>query len=111
MSGWSTFITTILAALRVVPPDFIMPATESAPRINDTGPDALPPCESDSRFERKGERLTPEPEPPLKIMPSFVIHSKIDFMWSSTERIKQAEHCGVSVVPTLNQTGLLNEAF
>ena len=30
---------------------------------------------------------------------------------SSTERMKQAEHCGVSSTPTLNQTGLLKVAF
>ena len=33
-------------------------------------------------------------------------------MWSSTARMKQAEHCcGVSGTPTLNQTGELKAAF
>ena len=32
-------------------------------------------------------------------------------MVSSTERMKQAEHWGFSSTPTLNQTGLLKEAF
>src|SRR5207237_8984524 len=40
MSGWSTSSTTILAARRVLPPDLIVPADASAPRMNDTGPDA-----------------------------------------------------------------------
>src|SRR5918995_23394 len=37
-SGWSTFRMTILAARRVFPPDLMVPAEESAPRMNDTGP-------------------------------------------------------------------------
>src|SRR6185369_17005157 len=40
MSGWSTSRTTIFAARRVLPPDLIVPADVSAPRMNDTGPDA-----------------------------------------------------------------------
>ncbi len=32
-------------------------------------------------------------------------------MESSTERMKQAEHCGFSSKPTLNHTGELNEAY
>src|SRR5215213_6929383 len=39
-SGWSTSSTTILAARRVLPPDLIVPADASAPRMNETGPDA-----------------------------------------------------------------------
>src|SRR5215217_8408742 len=39
-SGWSTSSTTILAARRVLPPDLIVPAEASAPRMNDTGPEA-----------------------------------------------------------------------
>ena len=38
MSGWSTSSTTILAARRVLPPDLIVPAQASAPRMNETGP-------------------------------------------------------------------------
>ena len=38
MSGWSTSRTTIFAARRVLPPDLIVPADASAPRMNDTGP-------------------------------------------------------------------------
>src|SRR5687767_14147148 len=104
-SGWSALRMTILAARRVVPPDLIEPAIESAPRMKETGPEAMPPPERYSR-----EELMPEPEPPLKIMPSVRHQSRIDSMVSSTERMKQAEHCGLSLVPTLNQTGLLKQA-
>src|SRR4051812_19484022 len=48
MSGWSTSSTTIFAARRVAPPDLIVPADASAPRMNDTGPDAVPPEDSSS---------------------------------------------------------------
>ena len=110
MSGWSTSSTTILAARRVLPPLLIVPAHASAPRMNDTGPEARPPFESCSLEERMSDRLIPEPEPPRKIMPSLVFQSRIDSIVSSTERMKQAEHCGLSSKPTLNQTGELNAA-
>src|SRR5262249_33709361 len=53
------------------------------------------------------ERLTPEPEPPLKISPSSLYQSRIESMESSTERMKHALHCCGEDVPTLNQTGEL----
>jgi hypothetical protein len=40
MLGWSTSRTTIFAARRVFPPDLIVPAEASAPRMKETGPDA-----------------------------------------------------------------------
>src|SRR3954451_13961949 len=110
MSGWSTSSTTILAARLVFPPDLIVPADESAPRMNDTGPEAWPPLESCSFEERIRERLMPEPEPPRKMTPSRRIQSRIESMESSIERMKQAEHCGFSSKPTLNQTGELKDA-
>src|SRR4029079_9032135 len=110
MSGWSTSSTTILAARRVLPPDLIVPAHESAPRMNDTGPEAVPPLLSGSIEPRIFERLMPEPEPPRKILPSLVFHSRIESMLSSTLRMKQALHCGLSSKPTLNHTGLLKAA-
>src|SRR5829696_4330483 len=110
MSGWSTSSTTIFAARRVLPPDLIVPAQASAPRMNDTGPDAVPPLDSGSIDPRMLERLIPEPEPPRKILPSLVFQSRIDSIVSSTERMKQALHCGFSSKPTLNQTGELNAA-
>src|SRR5918999_1825969 len=91
-SGWSTSRTTILAARRVLPPDLIVPADASAPRMNETGPEAWPPLESCSCDERSFERLTPEPEPPRKMIPSRRIQSRIDSIESSIERMKQAEH-------------------
>src|SRR3954451_1084038 len=111
MSGWSTFSTTILAARRVLPPDLIVPAHASAPRMNETGPEAVPPFDSGSIDPRMFERLMPEPEPPRKIIPSLVFQERIDSIVSSTDRMKQALHCGCSSKPTLNQTGLLNAAI
>src|SRR5215216_4203171 len=109
-SGWSTLSTTILAARRVLPPDLIVPADASAPRMNDTGPDAYPPLESCSFDERSFDRLTPEPDPPRKMIPSRLIQSRIESIESSIERMKHAEHCGFSSKPTLNHTGELKAA-
>src|ERR1700731_3191763 len=111
MSGWSTSSTTILAARRVLPPDLIVPAHEWAPRMNDTGPEAVPPLANGSIEPRILERLIPEPEPPLKIIPSLVFQSRIDSIVSSTLRMKHAEHCGFSSKPTLNHTGELKAAI
>src|SRR5215471_1840628 len=101
ISGWSAFNTTILAARRVLPPDLITPAEASAAFMNDSGPDAVPPDESFSLHERKAERLTPDPEPPLKIIPSLRYQPRIESMLSSTLRMKHAEHCGLGSIPTL----------
>src|SRR3954468_12652217 len=62
MSGWSTSSTTIFAARRVLPPDLMVPAHASAPRMNETGPDAVPPLLSGSIDPRMPDRLIPEPE-------------------------------------------------
>src|SRR3954469_24455565 len=110
MSGWSTSSTTILAARRVLPPDLMVPAQESAPRMKDTGPEAVPPLLSGSIEPRMLDRLIPEPEPPRKIRPSRVFQSRIESIVSCTLRMKQAEHCGCSSKPTLNHTGLLKAA-
>ena len=88
-----------------------MPAHESAPRMNDTGPEAVPPFASGSIEPRIFERLMPEPEPPRKMLPSLVFQPRIDSIVSSTERMKHAEHCGCSSKPTLNHTGELNAAI
>src|SRR3954447_9027808 len=110
MSGWSMSSTTILAARRVLPPDLIVPAHESAPRMKETGPEAVPPLPSGSTELRMLDRLIPEPEPPRKIIPSWVFHWRIDSMLSCTDRMKQALHCGCSSKPTLNHTGELKAA-
>src|SRR5215467_31868 len=88
-SGWSTSRTTILAARRVAPPDLIVPAEASAPRMNDTGPLAVPPDDSSSLLDRIRDRFTPAPDPPLKIRPSSLYHSRIESIVSSTARMKQ----------------------
>src|SRR5215217_4652683 len=93
MSGWSTSRTTILAARRVAPPDLMVPADASAPRMNDTGPEAVPPEDSSSLEERMRERLRPAPEPPLKMKPSSLYQLRIESIESSTARMKQAETC------------------
>src|SRR5581483_7325129 len=77
-SGWSTSRMTILAARRVAPPDLIVPAEASAPRMKLTGPDAVPPEDSSSLDERIRERFRPAPEPPLKIRPSSRYQLRID---------------------------------
>src|SRR6266850_97858 len=103
---------TILAARRVLPPDLIVPADESAPRMKLTGPDAVPPPFSSSNDERIFERLIPEPDPPLKIVPSSTYQLRIESIVSSTARMKQAAPCcGSPFTPMLNHTGELNAAF
>src|SRR4051812_15591030 len=89
MSGWSTSSTTIFAARRVAPPDLMVPADASAPRMNDTGPLAVPPDDRSSLLERMRERFRPAPEPPLKMNPSSLYQLRIEFIESSTERMKQ----------------------
>ena len=115
MSGWSTSSTTIFAARRVPPPDLIEPAHESAPRMNETGPDAVPPRLSASIEPRILDRLIPDPEPPRKMIPSLVFQSRIDSISSSTDRMKHALawHLGspTGCQPTLNHTGELNAAI
>src|SRR5689334_9895743 len=106
-SGWSTSRMTILAARRVAPPLLMVPALASAPRMKLTGPLAVPPEESSSLEDRIRDRLTPEPEPPLKIKPSSLYQSRIESIESSTARMKQADTCCGDGVPTLNQTGEL----
>src|SRR4029077_16499231 len=103
--------TTILAARRVLPPDLITPAEASAAFMNDTGPEAVPPPARRSLAERMRDRLTPEPDPPLKIRPSRRSQSRIESIVSATDRMKHAEHCGFGSTPTLNHTGLLNAAI
>ncbi len=111
MSGWSTFKMTILAARRVLPPDLMTPAKASKPFMNETGPDDLPDeLASSSLEERSDDRLVPVPEPYLKSIPSVTAKLRIERMSSRTELMKQAEHCGRGLTPTLNQTGLLKAA-
>src|SRR5213075_979568 len=102
---------TIFAARRVLPPDLITPANESYPRMNDTGPDAVPPPASNSFDERMPDRFDPVPDPYLNNIPSVLARPRIESMVSLTELMKHAEHCGRGSTPTLNQTGELNDAI
>src|SRR3982751_292605 len=111
MSGWSMSRTTIFAARRVAPPDLMVPAEASAPRMKETGPEAVPPLESSSLEDRMRERLRPAPEPPLKMKPSSLYQFRIESIESSTARMKHADTCWGEAVPTLNQTGELNEKY
>src|SRR5690349_8553898 len=110
-SGCSTLRMTILAARRVLPPDLMAPAKESKPRMNDTGPDAVPPPFRCSRAERSEDRFEPVPEPHLKSMPSVLARVRMESIESCTELMKQADACGSASLPTLNQTGELNAIF
>src|SRR6476619_4039795 len=101
----------ILAARRVAPPDLMVPADASAPRMNETGPEAVPPEESSSLDERMRERFRPAPEPPLKMKPSSLYQLRIESIESSTARMKQAETCCGDGVPTLNHTGEVKEKY
>ena len=57
------------------------------------------------------DRLTPAPEPPLKMMPSSVYQLRMESIESSTARMKQAEPCcGTPSTPMLNHTGELKAA-
>src|SRR5580704_15219616 len=94
-SGWSTLRITILAARRVLPPLLMTPAKASKPFMKLNGPEAVPPPESDSVEERKGDRFVPVPDPHLKSMPSVLASVRMESSESCTELMKQAEHCGV----------------
>src|SRR5512132_3064141 len=100
LSGWSMFRITIFAARRVLPPDLIAPAKESNPFMKLTGPEAMPPEESDSVEERSEERLEPVPEPNVKSIPSVLARSRIEPIESPTELMKQAEAWGFGSTPT-----------
>src|SRR5205085_5365934 len=111
MSGWSALRMTIFAARRVLPPDLITPANESYPFMNETGPDAVPSPASNSLEERIFERFDPVPEPYLNSIPSVFAKERMESIVSLTELMKHAEHCGRGSMPTLNQTGELNDAI
>src|SRR4249920_2158264 len=76
-----------------------------------TGPLAVPPPDIFSRLDRIGLRLLPAPEPNLNSIASVLARSMIELIESWTELMKQAEHCGLASIPTLNQTGELNAIF
>ncbi|CAB4758903.1 unannotated protein [freshwater metagenome] len=72
----------------------MVPADASAPRMNETGPDAVPPEDlSNSLLDRIRDRFRPAPDPPLKMKPSSLYQLRMDSMVSSTDRMKQALTC------------------
>src|SRR5436189_6009072 len=79
--------------------------------MNETGPDAVPPPASSSYDDLIGDRLVPVPDPNLTSIPSVRASVRIESIVSSTELMKQAEHCGAFSNPQLNHTGLLKAAF
>ena len=57
------------------------------------------------------DRLTPAPEPPLKMIPSSRYQLRIESIESSTARMKHAlACCGTPFTPMLNHTGELKAA-
>src|ERR1700758_52733 len=107
MSGCSTLRMTILAARRVLPPLLMTPAKESNPFMKLTGPEAMPPPESDSWLPRRVEKFVPVPEPHLKSVPSLFGSFMIESMLSWRDEKKEAEFGGLACTPTLNHTGEL----
>ena len=112
MSGWSTSRMTIFAARRVLPPDLIVPADASAPRMKLTGPDAVPPPASSSWLARILREVDPgagaalEDRALLGVPVEDRVHRVVD------DRMKQALACwGTPFTPMLNHTGELNAAF
>src|ERR687886_1980844 len=102
---WS--VVTSVSACR----HLIVPAEASAPRMKLTGPLAVPPPARGSREERIVDRLMPDPDPPLKIVPSSTYQLRIEDIVSSTARMKHALACrGTPLTPMLNQTGELKAA-
>ncbi len=95
MSGWSASRMTILAARRVVPPDFTAAAERSPIFRKDISPEDTPPPDRFSFSARILEKLLPVPEPYLNSLASRVTWSMMppSFTRSSwMSRIKQA--CG-----------------
>src|ERR1019366_993476 len=86
----------ILAARRVLPPDFTTLATWSYTFRNDNGPLGRPPPLSFSLLERMGERSVPVPEPNLNSIASLCARCMMDSMLSCTDWMKHALHCGYS---------------
>src|SRR5207244_11752792 len=93
-------------------PDLSAPRLASPPPSTQTGPEPNHPPESVPFCDRIRETFTPEPDPPLKMIPSSRNQSRMECMSSSTERMKHALACwGTPSTPMLNHTGELNEAY
>src|ERR1700693_5682078 len=104
------FRMTIFAARRVLPPDLMAPAKESKPFMKERGPEAVPPWERPSWAPRRLERFDPVPEPNLNNIPSVFARVRMESIESPQELMKHALPWGLASMPTLNQTGELNDA-
>jgi hypothetical protein len=110
-SGWSTFRITILAARRVLPPDLITPAKASKPRMNETGPDAVPPPLSSSREDRIDGEVAARARAALEEhgLGLGEVHDRFHRVLDRVDEARRALR--VPSTPTLNQTGLLKAIF
>ena len=90
MSGWSALRMTILAARRVLPPALDRAGRRVGAAHEAHRPAGVPPPFRCSYDERMLERLIPEPEPPLKIVPSSRYQLRMPSIVSSTARMKHA---------------------
>src|SRR5882762_2533390 len=94
---------TIFAARRVLPPLLMTPAKASYPFMKETGPEAVPPPDSNSFDERRGDRFVPVPAPYLNTIPSVLARVRIDSVVSSIELRTDALPWGLGSIPMLNQ--------
>ena len=107
-SGWSTSSTTIFAARRVAPPDLIVPADASAPRMND---------DRAAGRAARGQQLLARPDPGqvhagtgaaledqafLAVPVENRVHRVVDGKDEAGANLLRR-----AMVPTLNQTGEL----
>src|SRR5580692_7253388 len=86
----------ILAARRVLPPDFTTLATWSYTFRKLIGPLGRPPPLNFSRLDRIGDRSVPVPEPYLNNIASLYARCMMSSMLSFTDWMKHALPCGYS---------------
>ena len=86
----------MMAARRVLPPDLIVPPVASCTRMNETGPEGMPPPESFSCDERSFDQSAPTPEPYLNSRALSPMSCQMSSIESFTEMMKHALACGRS---------------
>ena len=89
----SAFRIAILAARRVLPPDLIVPADASAPAHERDRPARRAAAVHPLLRGAERRQVDARARPPLKIVPSSTYQLRIEDMWSSTARMKQADAC------------------
>src|SRR5439155_518469 len=80
-----SLLLCLSAARRVFPPDFTTAAIWSYTRMNDNGPDGVPPPDSFSFELRMVDRSVPVPDPNLNNMVSLRASRMMSSMLSSTD--------------------------